>query len=390
MARLILIFVSALLALTLPAWSALQIVTVQNFSYTPANVTILPTDTVRWTKAAAAGTHNVHHNATPSLFGNAISGSAWTYEVRFDSIAADTVPPIGTYNYFCQVHGMGMTGNVLVRSLWVSAPATGASWNVGDNQTISWSSGNLTGNVSIELNRDFPGGAWETLFANATNDGSENWMVSGPASTNARIRVSSLSFPSVSDVSCCDLALVEPAVAMVFSPNGGEVWYEGEQHGLQWIVSLPGPVMLELNRSYPAEAWETLFASADNDGFEPWVVSGTASTTCRVRVTSLDNGAVNDISDADFAIAAFNAPQELTAISSGADIVLNWLPVDGATTYSVYKSVTSPDAGFVFLFSVADTTYTDVGAANSQAMSFYRVQADRNIELTSGATGNQH
>ena len=449
-------------------------VTVQNFSFTPSNVTIVPSDTVQWTKAANAGTHNVHHNATPSLFGNAISGAAWVYSVRFDTIAADTVAPIGTYNYFCQVHGATMSGNVFVRSIWVSAPAAGASWDVGTNQTISWSSGNVTGNVSVELNRDYPSGGWETLFANTANDGTESWTVAGAGTSNARIRVTSVDFPSVSDVSCCPLAIVAssitvsmpnggevwsvgsqqsitwssagvtgdvtielnrdweggrdweviaantandgselwsvtgpgtttclvriysvsqpslgdssnafftiqglPASISVISPNGGEFWYENNAHALTWTSSgIPGEILVELNRDFQGGGeWETLFAFTPNDGTEDWVVSGPVTTSARVRLTSIDQPDLTDMSDADFTITALAAPEELTIMPSGLDVILRWLPVGDATGYAVYRSPTGTGEDYEMIGTTTELIFTDVDALLLQNRSLYQVTA---------------
>ena len=48
------------------------------------------------------------------------------------------------------------------------------------------------------------------------------------------------------------------------SPNGGEVWYTGESHAITWTsAGVSGNVKIELNRTYPGGAWETLFATID-------------------------------------------------------------------------------------------------------------------------------
>jgi len=55
-------------------------------------------------------------------------------------------------------------------------------------------------NVKVELSRD-NGKTFETLFANIANVGSACWTVTGPATTEALIRVSSISDPSVFAIS---------------------------------------------------------------------------------------------------------------------------------------------------------------------------------------------
>jgi len=103
----------------------------------------------------------------------------------------------------------------------IVAPNGGETWLVGENHTIQWTSQNVTGNVMIELNRNYPSGAWETLSSSAPNNGSFAWTVTDPACSTARARVTSVSNPTVSDVSDADFAagdLTAPQVTI--APSG--------------------------------------------------------------------------------------------------------------------------------------------------------------------------
>jgi hypothetical protein len=82
----------------------------------------------------------------------------------------------------------------------VTAPNGGENWLTGTNQMITWTPGNVTGNVKIELSRD-GGMSFEVLFADTANDGSESWPVTGPATTQALVKITSLTDPSASDQS---------------------------------------------------------------------------------------------------------------------------------------------------------------------------------------------
>lgn len=81
-------------------------VTVQNFSFTPADITITHGDTVVWNNIS--GFHSVHHNATPSVFGTPAASAPWTYQFIFSSVADST------YHYLCEVHPTLMHGTVTV------------------------------------------------------------------------------------------------------------------------------------------------------------------------------------------------------------------------------------------------------------------------------------
>jgi plastocyanin len=96
----------AVLAVALPCLATTHFVAVGNFFFNPADLTVNQGDTVVWTNGA--GTHNVHHNATPSLFGNTAAIAPWTYQFVFD------LPP-DTYHYICQIHPTLMQGTVTVQ-----------------------------------------------------------------------------------------------------------------------------------------------------------------------------------------------------------------------------------------------------------------------------------
>jgi hypothetical protein len=85
-------------------------------------------------------------------------------------------------------------------SLTVVVPDGGEVWRINTTQRIQWTSSGVSGNVKIELSRD-GGATYTTLFANTPNDGSQNWRVTGPATTQASIKISSVTTPSVSDTS---------------------------------------------------------------------------------------------------------------------------------------------------------------------------------------------
>jgi len=138
----------------------------------------------------------------------------------------------GATNYYYTVKAMddqGILGEAspearVLIPLLLSSPNGGESWNIGSSQNITWTSTGVTGNVKIELNRNYPSGSWETIFASTPNDGTESWVVTGPVSSACRIRVSSLDDPSVFDISDGNFTIEEgtpgPAHMPSLSPWG--------------------------------------------------------------------------------------------------------------------------------------------------------------------------
>lgn len=99
----------ALAALLGPAIGAAATVdvTVQNFSFSPQNISIQTGDTVRW--RAVSGVHNV--TADDGSFRSGSPASGFTFEFTFNTP--------GTYRYYCEPHGgpggAGMSGSVIVQ-----------------------------------------------------------------------------------------------------------------------------------------------------------------------------------------------------------------------------------------------------------------------------------
>ena len=77
---------------------------------------------------------------------------------------------------------------------------------VNDLRPVTWNSNGITGNVKIELSRD-EGMTWETLVADTTDDNSQPVRVTGRMTKRARLRISSLDHPWVSDSSIANVAL---------------------------------------------------------------------------------------------------------------------------------------------------------------------------------------
>lgn len=100
-----------------------------------------------------------------------------------------------------RVNAFNALGGAPTPTITVISPNGGETWTVGQTYAITWSSQNLSGNVNIKLNRSYPGGTWESLFAATGNDGSEPWTVAGATGSACRIRVESAGNPSIFDES---------------------------------------------------------------------------------------------------------------------------------------------------------------------------------------------
>ncbi|MFN3649488.1 MAG: proprotein convertase P-domain-containing protein [Armatimonadota bacterium] len=248
-------------------------------------------------------------------------------------------------------------------SVTLARPNGGESFGIGTAQGLAWTSDGVLGGIDLELSRD-SGATWEPLFTNVTNSGAAIWGVSGPATAQALVRVKTHDYP-VEDVSNAVFAIV-PSAVTVLAPNGGEELRVGRTVDLRWVSSGFGSsVKIDLSRD-GGTTWQTLFADAENDGVQPWVVTAPDTAQALIRITSTELSNVSDASDTAFTIVtprvAVTAPngaerwftqttQRITWTSQGIDTlgaegnVRIELTRDGGTTWETLAAST-PNDGF--------------------------------------------
>ncbi|MBU1637930.1 matrixin family metalloprotease, partial [bacterium] len=200
----------------------------------------------------------------------------------------------------------------------VDSPNGGEYWIAYSTHALNWHSANLTGNVNIELNRNYPIGDWEMLFENTPDDGTQSWPVSAPATTNARIRVTSVIEPLATDVSDESFTIIVPTLTLTH-PNGGESINGYAAQSIQWSsYAVTGDIVIELNRDYPGGTWEYL-DTVPNAGTNI-VLGPPATSSARLRISSEDSPALSDTSDGNFTIIIIDNPPEIVHSQRGDDV----------------------------------------------------------------------
>lgn len=287
------------------------------------------------------------------------AGSSWTdFSNGLPNVVVDDLtlhPATGMIR--AATHGRGLWQTLTsIPIVTVLYPNGGETWMTGAVQNITWATGGLGGSVRIELNRNYPAGAWETLITSTSNDGSYSWAVSGTTTLHARIRITSIESPPATDVSNADFTIAQPGVT-ILSPNGGEVWPVGSVQTVSWNAQgVYQPLVLQINRSYPSAAWTTL--TSTNSPTYDWTVSG-PSTTARFRIYVATNPSLGDTSDANFSIVnpaiTVSYPNGGEIFTPGSLQVIRWITSNLSGSVRVELNPTYPSGAWDTLAEAVST-----------------------------------
>lgn len=152
---------------------------------------------------------------TTSPWDYVISTTAKSFATGTSSTFPFNVTPTnsGSYNCYAFVYN-NVNGKPVITDQynWVQAfnvstitltyPTGGESWQLARTKTITWtSSANMNGNVNIEINGNYPSGAWEPLAMNIPNSGSYSYIVGGTVGAAKRIRITAVNNATINSFS---------------------------------------------------------------------------------------------------------------------------------------------------------------------------------------------
>jgi hypothetical protein len=156
-------------------------VTISNYAFGPASLSVPVGATVTWTNNDPDG-----HTATSDAgaFDSGRIGQGGTFSHTFGAA--------GTYTYHCAFHGsLGMVGTISV-----PAKASPSSGVVGTVFTIQVASANATGTLVYDIQRKVPGGSfvnWMTGITASRARFDSTGMATGTYSFRSRVRDTSTS-----------------------------------------------------------------------------------------------------------------------------------------------------------------------------------------------------
>ena len=215
----------------------------------------------------------------------------------------------------------------------VTAPNTAVSWRATTVQNITYTHNlGAAQPVIIEVSRD-GGGSWSPVASvNTTGatSGTYAWTVTSPPTTQARIRVSSATTPTVNDISNVNFTITIPSVTMNL-PNTAVSWQAGSTQNVRVNHTLASgqPIALELSRD-GGTSWApitTVNTTTSTSVTYAWPVTGPATTTARIRATWTADTSVTDITDVNFSITPrtrVTAPNTAVTWTAGTTRNVTW------------------------------------------------------------------
>jgi hypothetical protein len=203
-------------------------------------------------------------------------------------------------------------------SIRVTSPNGGETWQRGTSHTVTWSyTGSPGTTVKILL---FKGGTEigiinGSVSIGTSGTGSYSWLISssgsGGTGNNYKIKVQSISTPTVNDTSDNTFNLTSattPPTIRVTSPNGGETWQRGTSQTVTWsYTGSPGSTVKIVLLKAGAEVGtikSSVSIGTSGTGSYSWLISSSGSggtgSDYKIKVQSISTPTVNDTSDNNF------------------------------------------------------------------------------------------
>jgi hypothetical protein len=190
---------------------------------------------------------------------------------------------------------------VAAASVTVLAPNNAVNWGIGSTQLLKWSH-TLGSDSYVRLEKEVLASdgtvlSVETIAASVRNSsassGSYYWVVTGPDTTRARIRVTATADPAT-DISNVNFTIAAPYIKLT-SPSAGTSWPIGMAQRQTWATNL-GPrdtVQVALSTDGGSSFAVVLGSAAASSKSISFTVPNAATAAARVRAVWINPPAGN-------------------------------------------------------------------------------------------------
>ena len=276
----------------------------------------------------------------------------------------------------------------LAPSIVVTSPNGNEVWASGSNQTIKYTSVNVS-TVKIEYTTD-GGATWITITSSTTpTTGAYPWdNIPNLTSYQCKVRVSDAIYVSPSDVSDNNFTITNQVIKSLTltSPVGGEVWDANTSKTITWDAIGVTNVKIDYTLDN-GQTWSTIQNSIPNTGSYNWAVPNTQSTLCKVRVSDV-SGNPSSVSQSTFTIKPaasiiLISPNGNEVVRAGQLYNITWtaIAIDNVKIeYTMNNGVTVND-----WFTIVSSTPARAG---SYSFTFPQPSKEYKVRISEAITGS--
>jgi len=233
----------------------------------------------------------------------------------------------------------------------ITVPNGGEIGKIGDTEPIMWDAHNAGNNVELEYSTN-AGSSWKNIINSTANDGEYSWTIPNDPSTQCRVKVISISYPSVFDISNDNFTIWLDTAAVFRVESTGDVLADGSFYGQKFLAG-SADVAEWVPVSEPVEPGDVLELDPDNQGqyrktssrcstlvagvvsTEPGVVLGTGKDVEGKALLALLGIVPVKVTDEGGPIH----PGDLLVTSSTPGYAMRWDPGDGSPCDLVGKAL---------------------------------------------------
>jgi len=226
-------------------------------------------------------------------------------------------------------------------SIVLNSPIGGEVWTIGQNYNITWKSQNIN---QVKLNYQTSSSTgWKSIATNvAAALGSYQWNIPNSPSKTCKVKITSIDDNLTNDTSASYFTIEAPPSLKLTTPVGGENWFIGEKYNIKWNAVNINNVKIEYQTSSTSDWFSISPSVTGSAGGYQWTIPNTPSTTCKVRISNLDDNTTSDVSAGTFTIQAAPAlallsPSGGEKYTVGTNVDITW-DYDGTDDFPVIVS----------------------------------------------------
>jgi hypothetical protein len=277
--------------------------------------------------------------------------------------------------------------------LTLAAPNGGELWQVDDSENIQWNYGGLSGDVTLQLDRAYPSGNWETIIANEPVISSfVGWQVTAPITDQARIRVRFIPNTAYSDVSDNDFEII-------YAPGPPDILHDARSD------TIPGSVTFTtvITDNLPGFATKLFYRFASLSDFDSLTMTSTGNPDEFAAAPILSHGAYdyfirsldaesNTSSTDTFRLMIAQTSSPEISYDDGTAELFNWSPDSGFSWAVKFSPPATPfilcEARVAIAAFSPDAIHSQIDIAVIDANGPVGMPGDTLLQLRRGSIGN--